>query len=301
MKNRLIITVSDINGTKSYNVHQFIKKSIKFLVPAVLLILGGSFWFISALKEDIHEVKREKEEKIKVLLEKESKLKAQNSLYSLQIKDKIKDIDELSSKLDDIEELIGVKGDDTTTLIQRATLAKMDMQLKAFMLQIIPSGSPLKETIITDAYGYRIHPVSKQRKFHRGIDLRAKMRTPVFSTADGVVKYVQNADRGGFGKVVMVMHNYGFETVYAHLDLAKVKVGDVIKKGQLVGLSGNSGTSTAPHLHYEVKYASKILNPWSFIKWDIKNYESIFQTQRRVEWESLVAMINSHMNKLELQ
>lgn len=63
MKNRLIITVSDINGTKSYNVHQFIKKSIKFLVPTILLILGGSFWFISALKEDIHTVKREKEDK----------------------------------------------------------------------------------------------------------------------------------------------------------------------------------------------------------------------------------------------
>ncbi|MFA7083339.1 MAG: M23 family metallopeptidase [Arcobacteraceae bacterium] len=301
MKNRLIITVSDINGTKSYNVHQFIKRTIGFLIPTILIILGGSFWFITALKEDIHIVKKEKEDKIRGLIEKESKLKVQNSLYSLQIKDKIKDIDELSSKLDDIEELIGVKGEDDTTLIQRATLAKIDMQLKAFMLQIIPSGSPLKSTIITDAYGYRIHPISKQRKFHRGIDLRAQMRTPVYSTADAVVKYVQNSDRGGFGKVVMLMHNYGFETVYAHLDLAKVKVGEVIKKGQLIGLTGNSGISTAPHLHYEIKYATKILNPWSFIKWDIKNYESIFQTQRRVEWESLVAMISSHMNKLELQ
>lgn len=301
MKNRLIITVSDINGTKSYNIHQLIKKTIGFLVPLVLIILGGSFWFITALKNDINVVKKEKEEKIRGLLEKESELKTQNSLYSLQIRDKIKDIDELSSKLDDIEELIGVKGDDTTTLIQRATLAKIDMKLKAFMLQIIPSGSPLKKTIVTDAYGYRIHPISKQRKFHRGIDLRARMKTPVFSTADGVVKYVQNKDRGGFGKAVMVMHNYGFETVYAHLSLAKVKVGEVVKKGQLLGLSGNSGISTAPHLHYEVKYATKILNPWSFIKWDIKNYESIFQSQRRVEWESLVAIINTHMNKLELQ
>ncbi|MFA7091227.1 MAG: M23 family metallopeptidase [Arcobacteraceae bacterium] len=301
MKNRLVITVSDINGTKSYNVHQFIKKSIKIVVPIILLILGGSFWFISSLKEDIHEIKKEKEEKIRTLIERESKLKAQNSLYSLQIKDKITDIDELSSKLDNIEQLIGVKGDEETSLIQRATLAKISTQVKAFMLQVIPSGSPLNETVVSDSYGYRIHPISKQRKFHRGIDFRAPMRTPVYTTADGVVKYVQNSDRGGFGKVVMIMHNYGFETIYAHLDVSKVKVGEVVKKGQVIGLSGNSGISTGPHLHYEIKYATKILNPWSFVTWDIKDYEAIFQTQRRVEWESLVAMISSHMNKLELQ
>lgn len=301
MKNRLVITVSDINGTKSYNVHQFIKKSIKIVVPIFLLIVGGTFWFISTLKTEIYEIKKEKEERIKTLIEKESKLQTQNSLYSMQIKDKITDIDELSSKLDDIEQLIGVKGDDETSLIQRATLAKINTQVKAFMLQVIPSGSPFDETVVSDSYGYRIHPITKQRKFHRGIDLRASMRTPVYVTADGVVRYVQNYDRGGFGKVVMIMHNYGFETIYGHLDLAKVKVGDVVKKGQVIGLSGNSGTSTGPHLHYEIKYASKILNPWSFITWDIKTYETIFQTQRRVEWESLVAMISSHMNKLELQ
>lgn len=301
MKNRLIITVSDINGTKSYNVHQFIKKSVKILIPLILLILGGSFWFISTLKDDIDEIKQDKEQKIKVLEERENKLKAQNSMYSMQIKDKIKDIDELGSKLDDIEELIGIKGDDTATLIQRATLARMDMKQKTFMLQIIPSGSPLTDFHVTASYGYRIHPVTKTKKFHRGIDLRAKMRTPVHATADGVVKYVQDRDRGGFGKVVMILHNYGFETVYAHLNRTKVKVGDVIRKGQIIGLSGNSGRSTGPHLHYEIKYATKILNPWHFIKWNIKNYENIFQQQRRVEWESLVAMINGHKNKLEQQ
>jgi murein DD-endopeptidase MepM/ murein hydrolase activator NlpD len=297
MKNRLIITVSDINGTKSYNIHQVIKRSIGIIIPLILLVLGGSFWFITYLKDNIDVVKQEKEEQIKHLLDKEKELKAQNSLYSMQIRDKINDIEELGSKLDEIEELIGIKGDDTTTLIQRVTLAKMDTQLKSFMLNVIPSGTPLKEMVVTDSYGYRIHPVTKQRKFHRGIDLRARMRTPIHATADGVVKYVQNSDRGGYGKVVMILHNYGFETVYAHLHSPKVKVGDVIKKGQVIALSGNSGTSTAPHLHYEVKYASKILNPWHFIKWDLKNYESIFKAQRRVQWESLVAMISMHMNK----
>ncbi len=301
MKNRLIITVSDINGTKSYNVHQFIKKSIVFLVPIVILILVLSFWFINTLRDDIKDITQEKETQIGILQEQESKLKAQNSLYSMQIKDKIKDIEELSVKLDDIEELIGIDGDDKTTLIQRATLAKIDMQQKAYMLQVIPSGSPLAETHVTAHQGYRIHPVRKTRHHHNGIDLRAKMRTPVFTTADGVVKYVQNKDRGGFGKVIMIAPHYGFETVYAHLDSTKLKVGDVVKKGQQIALSGNTGISTGPHLHYEVKYAQKVLNPWSFMKWDLKNYESIFEAQRRVEWESLVELIANQMNKLQPQ
>ncbi len=301
MKNRLIITVSDINGTKSYNVHQLIKRTIGILVPLIILIITMSFWFISTLRDDIKDITKEKEAQISVLMEQENKLKTQNSFYSMQIQDKIKDIEELSVKLDDIEELIGIDGDDNTTLIQRATLAKIDTQLKTYMLEVIPSGSPLTETHVTAHQGYRVHPVKKVRHHHNGIDLRAKMRTPVFSTADGVVRYVQNKDRGGFGKVVMIAHNYGFETVYAHLHSTKLKVGDVVKKGDQIALSGNTGISTGPHLHYEIKYAQKILNPWSFMQWDLKNYESIFQSQRRVEWESLVALIAKQTNKLEPQ
>jgi len=271
------------------------------MIVAAVAIIGVSFWIISALNKQMGELRSQKEQEIRILEEKSHKLIAQNRLYSMQIKDKVKDIEEISSKLDDIEEIIGLKKDEKTTLIQRATLAKITSAGKMYMLQTIPSSSPLKETKITAKFGYRIHPLTKKKKFHRGVDLRAKRKTEVFSTADGVVRFVESKNKGNFGRVIIIAHNFGFESVYAHLRETKVKIGDVVKKGDLIALSGNSGRSTGPHLHYEVRYASKVLDPKYFLKWNMKNYESIFDKQRRVEWESLVNLISSQSKKLALQ
>ena len=131
--------------------------------------------------------------------------------------------------------------------------------------------------------------------------MRAKRRTPVYATADGVVKFVQPRNTGNFGRVVKISHNYGFETVYGHLIKTNVKLGDIVKKGDIIALSGNSGRSTGPHLHYEIKYASMVLNPKNFMKWNLKTYETIFSKERRVKWESLINLINSHKKKQEQQ
>ena len=93
MKNRLIITVSDIRGTKSYNLHQFIKKILLFIIIAIVLVLLGSFWFINYLDDQIEVVKQNKEKELKVLEEKEQKLVTQNKFYSMQIESKVKDIE----------------------------------------------------------------------------------------------------------------------------------------------------------------------------------------------------------------
>ena len=300
MKDRLIITVSDVNSTKSYNIHQLVRKSIIIIAIIAVLLIASSIWFITFLNDEIVDLRITKEKEIMVLTKKEKKLLAQNSFYSKQIEGKVKDIEELSSKLDDIEEIIGLKKDDTKDKITRATLAKITSVEKIYMQMVIPNGSPLLDTNTKSRFGYRIHPITKKKKFHRGIDLRAKRNTKVFSTADGVVRYVQSRDRGDFGRVVIISHNYGFETVYAHLNKTKVKIGDVVKKNQLIGLSGNSGRSTGPHLHYEVKYASKVLNPKDFMQWNLKKYDLLFTKQRRVQWESLIMMIHKQ-HKLGLQ
>ena len=294
MKNRLIITVSDVHGTKSYNIHQLVRKLVIIISIVVLIIIGSSIWFIDYLTTKIDKLKLAKEKEIEILTLKEKELITQNKLYTMKIKDKIKDIEELSSKLDDIEEIIGIKNTDETDPLTRAQLAKITSAQRTYMLRLIPNGSPLKETKVTAKFGYRIHPIIKKRRFHRGIDLKAKRKTAVYATADGVVKFVQSKNKGAFGRVVIISHNYGFETVYAHLRKTKVKIGDVVKKGDLIALSGNSGRSTGPHLHYEVRYASKVLDPKNFIEWNLKNYESIFNKERRVKWESLVSLINLH-------
>ena len=301
MKNRLIITVSDIRGTKSYNLHQFIKKILLFIIIAIVLVLLGSFWFINYLDDQIEVVKQNKEKELKVLEEKEQKLVTQNKFYSMQIESKVKDIEELSSKLDEIHTIIGVEKDATTEEITKKTLETLNVNRRKYTLKVIPNGKPLDKITTSSGYGYRIHPLTKKRQFHRGLDIPANIGSAVRATADGVVEYVQSRNIGSYGRVIRISHNFGFKTVFAHLRKTKVKVGDIVRKGEIIGLSGNSGRSTGPHLHYEVRYANKVLNPKRFINWKLENYDYIFKKIRRVEWESLLNLIKEQHQMQEQQ
>lgn len=302
LKNRFILTLSDINGSRSYNLHNILKKFIWFFISLFFLLIIGVYFTVDFLNNKYSFLKEEKEKEISILHEAQQKLKAQNELYSEKIKNKAEDIEELSSKLEDIEKIIGLKVDDEETLLQRADIAKITSTQRKFMLQVLPNGYPVKiGKRVTSSYGYRTHPVTKKRSFHYGIDLGTKDRTRVYATADGVVDYVQTRNKGTFGRLVRVSHNYGFQTIYAHLARADVKTGDIVKKGDVIGLSGRSGRVTGPHLHYEVKYGIKNLNPWYFLKWDLKNYESIFQKQRRVKWEQIIKLMQTHKNLMAQQ
>lgn len=300
MKNRLIITVSDVHGTRAFNVHQIAKKLIIGIILFVILVIGGGSWFISELNNrmDTLRIQKEreielKEKEIDTLGEKEQKLQAQNQFYSMQIKGKVQDIEELSSKLDHIEEMIGLKNEEEKKEeITRETLESINQKMKMYMLTTIPNGAPLESTKVTSHYGYRIHPITKKKKFHRGIDLKAARNTPLYAPADGIISFVQPRNIGDFGRLIKIQHNFGFETLFAHLNKTNVKVGQIVKKNQLIGLTGNSGRSTAPHLHYELRYGSKLLNPKEFIKWQLGNYDKILKKERRVPWESLVKLIN---------
>ncbi|MEA3498383.1 MAG: M23 family metallopeptidase [Campylobacterota bacterium] len=250
------------------------------MITLIVVVVG--FFLISSLSSSV--------DKLSV---KSKALTEQNIIYTEQMKLKVQSIKELGEQLEEIETIIGIDKDDTTTLIQRATLAKLTSAQKIYMLQTIPSGCPLNECKTTSRFGWRKHPITQKRKYHKGLDLKAKRATDVFTTADGVVRYAQKKNDGAFGRLIIISHNFGFETVYAHLRKVKVKVGDVVKKGDLIALSGNSGRSNGPHLHYEVRYASKVLNPNHYIGWSMQNYNSLFEKQRRVEWESLVKLIKN--------
>lgn len=293
MKNRLIISITDVKGTRSYNVHKFVKRLIFILIVSALLLLLGSFSFITYLNNEIEIVKEEKETQLQILSEKEAKL-------LIKVKAKAEDIEELTTKLDDIHAMIGVSKDASVEEINKKTLETMNINNKKYSLNVIPNGKPIEKISVSSNFGYRINPITKKRQFHKGLDLPTPRRTPVYATANGVVEYVQSQDKGAYGRVIRLDHSYGFQTVFAHLRKTNVKVGDVIKKGQLIGLSGNSGRSSGPHLHYEVRYANKVLNPKNFIKWDLDNYDKIFKSERRVEWESLISQINEHHHQ-ELQ
>lgn len=126
-----------------------------------------------------------------------------------------------------------------------------------------PSRMPLAQnTKITSAFGQRIHPIYKRKKMHRGVDFKAPMGTSVYATADGIVEKIQTHNK--YGKLIVLKHDDTFQTLYAQLSVFEVKVGEEVKKGDIIGKTGNSGLSTAPHLHYEVLENGKAVDPQQF-------------------------------------
>jgi len=133
-------------------------------------------------------------------------------------------------------------------------------------LASIPSIKPIQENKLTrkvkhlSGYGIRLHPVHKVKKFHKGIDFTAPKGTAIQSTGNGKVIRVEKR-RSGYGTNVIIDHGYGFTSLYAHMKTVNVKKGQRVSKGQKIGTVGSTGTSTAPHLHYEVRINGKAVNP----------------------------------------
>ncbi|MGQ1908493.1 peptidoglycan DD-metalloendopeptidase family protein [Marinifilum sp. RC60d5] len=142
------------------------------------------------------------------------------------------------------------------------------------MLSAIPAIMPLAIKDfgrISAGYGWRIHPIYKTKKFHDGMDFTGKIGTPIYATGDGVVK--QARKERGYGKKIVIDHGYGYTTLYAHLSSYRVKKGQKVKRGEIIGELGNTGISTGPHLHYEVRKNRKTLNPINYYFNDITSDE----------------------------
>ena len=132
---------------------------------------------------------------------------------------------------------------------------------------ILPSNGP-----IGDRFGMRLHPILKIRRMHPGIDIVVNTGTDVFASGDG--KVVKVGRRGGYGLTIEIDHGFGYTSLYAHLSEVKVKKGQTVKRGDLVALSGKSGSlATGPHLHYEVRHNGVLLNPRNFIFSDVRAFD----------------------------
>lgn len=137
-------------------------------------------------------------------------------------------------------------------------------------LKYLPTISPIENNDFkgfSSYYGYRIHPVHKVKKFHKGIDIRAPLASVIKATANGIIEKVKISDNG-YGFQVLIKHKFGYKTRYAHLYYIKVKKGATVKKGEVIGFVGSTGTSTGYHLHYEVIKNNSTLNPINFLAID---------------------------------
>lgn len=150
---------------------------------------------------------------------------------------------------------------------------------KSEMLASIPAIQPVANKDLkrmASGYGIRIHPIYKTRRMHWGMDFSAPQGTNIYATGDGVVQLAKKS-RKGFGNHVVINHGYGYETTYAHMSKFYVRKGQNVKRGDLIGLVGSTGSSTAPHLHYEVKKGNQKLNPVYFYHNDLtpEEYETM--------------------------
>lgn len=143
---------------------------------------------------------------------------------------------------------------------------RIKSQGKAEMLPHIPAIQPIENHDLTrtaSGFGYRMHPIYKIMKFHQGMDYTAPVGTPVVATGDGVVEETERTRRGS-GNRIVIDHGYGLKSVYAHLNDIEVRRGATVTRGEIIGTVGNTGLSAGPHLHYEVLFNGKQVNPVNF-------------------------------------
>lgn len=156
---------------------------------------------------------------------------------------------------------------------------------KSEMLACIPAIQPVNNVDLkrlSSYYGFRTDPIYKVRKFHPGIDFSAPTGTEIYTTGDGVVKEILRSRRG-YGNRLVVDHGFGYETMYAHIHEFKVRKGQKVKRGQLIATVGNTGKSTAPHLHYEIRKNDKRVNPIYYFFNDLtpEEYETVLELSSR--------------------
>lgn len=298
---RLILMITDQERTRYINIHSIFRQvGLYALIFLAVCIIYGIV-SVRAFKDEIVSMSALN---AKILAQYE-KTQEKNAYLNSQIEQRSEEIGLVGDRVEDLESIIGV-GDAQNTikedLRERIDVASLTGAQKVFVMKFVPNGYPLDyyKRISAD-FGYRIHPLYFTKHLHTGIDFATDIGTPVYATADGVVEFAQMGYNGGFGNLVKLDHSFGFRTYYAHLNKIVVTHGSFVKKGQLIAYSGNSGASTGPHLHYEVRFLGNVLDPKNFIEWTMSDFSSIFENERNVSWQSLLTTINSLMGQVPPQ
>ncbi len=184
---------------------------------------------------------------------------------------------EIKNLLTSVDDMIGyVKFEKEQT---REIAEKLDLNKQLY--KCIPAIKPTIGNFIINDFGMRKHPILGVRRFHEGIDINCDYGTDVHSPGDGKVVAVER--RAGFGLVVEIDHGFGYVTIFAHLSKAIVKLGNSVKRGQVIAESGNTGLSTGPHLHYEVHHDGIPIDPTDFFFDDLTFFDLDTQTISQTE------------------
>ncbi len=282
---------SQDQNTKIRFLRMFLGLFMSGIVIAFILLLISSYVIVSpATRKKIRENEKLKQE-LRVLTKRflqtekvlEDIKKRDENIYKVIMEadpytnTEIEEKDDLSKTLEQIDavddmeiaRLINHQLDSLLTYISKDEKAFNDfakiVETKEKMLESIPSIQPVKNDdleIIVYGFGKRIDPFYRTPAFHNGMDFSIPEGTKVYATANGKVSYASN--KRGEGKMVVIDHGYGFVSKYSHLSKILVSRGKKVKRGDIIGLSGNTGKSMSPHLHYEVLLNGETVNPVNF-------------------------------------
>ena len=175
-----------------------------------------------------------------------------------------------SKKVDGISKALAFQSKSLDEILKLA-------KAKDKLLSAVPAIQPVKNEDLrqmASGFGYRTDPFTKARKMHEGMDFTAKTGTPIYATGDGVVAKADNS-LSGYGNHIEISHGFGYLTLYAHLSKYKVRPGQRVKRGDIIGYVGSTGRSQAPHLHYEVHKDGKVVNPINFYYGNISAAEYV--------------------------
>lgn len=289
LKNKFTITISDINGSRHFYLNQIIKKIVLYIIAFVFLFLISSGFYIKYLDSKVDALDGKREE----LLKKSKELETLNMTMQQSLDEKAAQYAVIEDKIASFEEALGLENENNLTISARLENLNLTNDQQQGILNQIPNGWPITNKGVTGKFGWREHPILKRKEFHPGIDLAASIGTPIYAPASGVVEF-SGYSNNGYGYNVILLHNFGFKSVFAHMTRKDVvKAGDFVNKGDLIGYTGNTGLSTGPHLHYEVRFINKTLEPLYFLNLKRKNMNEFFNRERRVPWQSLIKAVSA--------
>ena len=296
-KSTILFLPRGLNKVRKITFSRTVISTFSFLI---LMIIGGIIWLINDYQKikiqipELHSLKKENRiQKIQIiaLSKRISKINQEMmKLREFERKVRVMTNLELSEEQD---QLLGVGGSNSTTLksdyqleeVNKGLIHQMHKALENLdtktalasisqtelnnflkeqksILMCTPSIRPT-DGWYTSGFGYRISPFTNQKEFHKGLDIATRIGTSIIAPADGLVIRIKR--EGNFGKMITINHGYNLKTRYGHLSKFRVKKGQNVKRGQIIGEVGKTGRCTGPHLHYEVLLNGVPVNPLHYI------------------------------------
>ncbi|CDT20398.1 M23 family metallopeptidase [Vibrio crassostreae] len=303
MSKKISITIPSSQGEQTF---YFGRKAVLMCTTAIFsvpLLIGGAAYMHFENQQELAMQAGDAQELIETLIvEKEQteflyaeQVETNHSL-SQTLTEKEGTIQLLGKRVFDVESVLGLADEelltDDASLEDRIDAAAVDSAVRATMFRLIPNDSPMAYQRISSSYGSRTNPISGKRHVHTGIDLTCKRGEDIVAPADGVIETVRPSKKG-FGNFITMRHSFGFMSSYAHLQKFKVRSGQFVSKGDVIASCGNSGNSTGPHLHYEVRFLGRSLNPQYLMDWTPENFNYVFEKEKKVKWGPLVQLIDN--------